>query len=516
MEQFVLLSPGSPVDGVSWGSPATLTVSGNLKLTPNNSTSTFATLKMGANTLEILGSPGNMLWIQTYGVDFITRKGGNFTAYEAADINFVSMSHNGTDGVLAADGTSGLSFQADYHAFNGEIRAAASTTSQSSLNIPEGTAPSAPNDGDIWVTTTDIVARINGVSESLISGGGVPTTITVADESADTTCFVSFFTAATGDLGPKTGTNLTFNSNTGLLTATNFSGGGASLTSLTAANISSGNLGSGVLPYSTVSATSSAFKVPFLNTTGGTSGNRGLLLDTDGFTYNPSTNTFTVSTISTSGQITAGTQFVDAGLTDNDVLVAGTGGVIEDSAGALTFNGSTLGVSADIECTLQIQATNGLIGTYDDAASASWGGPIWGMDDGFTGPTGGTNALATSCYGMRWNRASSTQANANIGEGVYVYQNGVIEGGIGTAGIYSVGPFTGTQLRSTGTLSLLTNTSENAVVCTTNAQVSLYHNAGLEFRTQQHELAGNTAGAELYDHSGTLRDAGFNDLRLVK
>ena len=48
----------------------------------------------------------------------------------------------------------------------------------------------------------------------------VPTTITVADESTDTSCNVLYTTAATGDLAPKTGTNLTFNSNTGDLTAT--------------------------------------------------------------------------------------------------------------------------------------------------------------------------------------------------------------------------------------------------------------------------------------------------------
>jgi len=52
----------------------------------------------------------------------------------------------------------------------------------------------------------------------------VPTTITVADESSDTTCFPLFATAATGDLGPKSGTNLTFNSSTGDLAATSFSG----------------------------------------------------------------------------------------------------------------------------------------------------------------------------------------------------------------------------------------------------------------------------------------------------
>ena len=52
----------------------------------------------------------------------------------------------------------------------------------------------------------------------------VPTTITIADESSDTTCFPLFATAATGDLGPKSGSNLTFNSSTGVLTATQVDG----------------------------------------------------------------------------------------------------------------------------------------------------------------------------------------------------------------------------------------------------------------------------------------------------
>ena len=51
-----------------------------------------------------------------------------------------------------------------------------------------------------------------------------PNEITVADESSDTSCFMLFATAATGAIQPKTGTNVTFNSGTGLVTATGFSG----------------------------------------------------------------------------------------------------------------------------------------------------------------------------------------------------------------------------------------------------------------------------------------------------
>lgn len=70
--------------------------------------------------------------------------------------------------------------------------------------------------------TTD--ASTDSITINATGGGGIPTQITVANEATDTTCFPAFFTAATGDLGPKTNAGLTFNSNTAVLTATGFSG----------------------------------------------------------------------------------------------------------------------------------------------------------------------------------------------------------------------------------------------------------------------------------------------------
>tara|TARA_B100001057_G_scaffold276676_1_gene276985 strand:- start:3766 stop:6438 length:2673 start_codon:yes stop_codon:yes gene_type:complete len=52
----------------------------------------------------------------------------------------------------------------------------------------------------------------------------VATTITVADEGSDSTCFPTFVTAATGNLGAKTDSVLTYNSTNGTLASTNFSG----------------------------------------------------------------------------------------------------------------------------------------------------------------------------------------------------------------------------------------------------------------------------------------------------
>ena len=69
------------------------------------------------------------------------------------------------------------------------------------------------------------VANLTGdVTGDLTGTADVATAVTVADESSDTTCNVLFTTAATGNLPPKSGTNLTFNSNTGILTATGFAG----------------------------------------------------------------------------------------------------------------------------------------------------------------------------------------------------------------------------------------------------------------------------------------------------
>jgi hypothetical protein len=62
------------------------------------------------------------------------------------------------------------------------------------------------------LSVTNITATIEGTS-SLVN---------VADESSDTTCFPLFTTGASGNLAAKSGSNLSFNSSSGALTATSF------------------------------------------------------------------------------------------------------------------------------------------------------------------------------------------------------------------------------------------------------------------------------------------------------
>jgi hypothetical protein len=56
------------------------------------------------------------------------------------------------------------------------------------------------------------------------STSGASSSFTVADESSDTTCFPVFVTAATGDLSPKSDSQLTYNSSSGALGATTLGG----------------------------------------------------------------------------------------------------------------------------------------------------------------------------------------------------------------------------------------------------------------------------------------------------
>ena len=143
----------------------------------------------------------------------------SITAHEAA---LTILETQITDGSLLARLAAAETI-AGVWTFSDVLITQASDTAAASIRLPHGAAPTSPVNGDLWTTTGSMFVRINGVTQDVLAGS-VPTLITVADESADTTCFPAFFTAATGDLGPKTGTNLIFDSSTGDLIATLFAG----------------------------------------------------------------------------------------------------------------------------------------------------------------------------------------------------------------------------------------------------------------------------------------------------
>ena len=111
--------------------------------------------------------------------------------------------------------------------------------------IVVGSGITLSKDGDIFATGVTTSTTFVGALTGNVTGNvtGAATQVTVADESSDTSCNVLFTTDATGNLAPKSGTNLTFNSSDGTLTATKFAGDGSSLTGLQAGKFLSDGIG---------------------------------------------------------------------------------------------------------------------------------------------------------------------------------------------------------------------------------------------------------------------------------
>ena len=166
------------------------------------------------------------------------------------------------------------------------------------------------------LTATNSVIAVDTLNQDTTGTAAIATTVTVADESTDTTCFPLFVTAATGDLAPKSGTNLTFNSSSGLLTATAFAG-----------DITGNVTGTSSLVTVTDSNANTAFPLVFHDES------NALLDDTGALTYNPSSGSLSVANLTVTG-----TQTV------NNV------NVIETSSGVI-FEGST---ANDFETTLDV------------------------------------------------------------------------------------------------------------------------------------------------------------------
>jgi hypothetical protein len=197
---------------------------------------------------------------------------------------------------------------------------------------------------------------IDAGSNSITSSGGfagtaaIATAVTCADESSDTTCFPTFVTGATGNLETKTGTNLTFNSSSGLLTATAFAG---ALTGDVTGNASGT---AGIATLVTVSDNESTNESNVILFAAGAAGSGNLGVEADGnMTYNPSTGKITAVGFigALTGTADVATVATTVTITDNEstnesnALIFTAGGDVDggnlglESDGTLTYNPST-------------------------------------------------------------------------------------------------------------------------------------------------------------------------------
>jgi hypothetical protein len=190
-------------------------------------------------------------------------------------------------------------------------------------------------DGNMTYNPSTGVITATGFAGALTGTASIATAVTVADESTDTACNVVFVTAATGNLPPKTGTNLTFNSNTGILTATGFAGaltGTASIATTV-----------------TVTDNESTNEANVILFAAGAAGSGNLGVEADGnMTYNPSTGVITATGFA--GALT-GTASIATTVTVADessdttcfplFATAASGNLAPKSGTNLKFNGSS-------------------------------------------------------------------------------------------------------------------------------------------------------------------------------
>jgi hypothetical protein len=234
---------------------------------------------------------------------------------------------------------------------------------------------------------------------------------TIADESSDTTCFPLFSTAATGNLAPKSGSNLTFNSSTGLLTATLFAG------ALTGNVTGTASIATTV----TVSDNESTNEANVILFAAGAAGSGNLGVEADGnMTYNPSTGIITATgfagalTGNVTGTADVATVATTVTITDNEstnennAIIFTAGGDVDggniglESDGTLTYNPSTGLVTATAFAGATVDASglaslDGGINTNDDF-TVDTDGNVVGVAATFSGLTNLTGSFSQAIH----------------------------------------------------------------------------------------------------------------------
>ena len=201
------------------------------------------------------------------------------------------------------------------------------------------------------VTATSFNGSLTGnVTGNLIGNADTATTatnVTIADESLDTSCNVLFVTAATGNLPPKTGSNLTFNSSNGTLTATTFSGNltGNADTATNATNIT----------LADESVDTTCFPIFATDATG----NQAPKTDVSTLTYNASNGTLSATTFSGTAtnatNITLADESIDTTCFPIFATDATGNQAPKTDSSALTYNASTGQLTAvDLNATSDI------------------------------------------------------------------------------------------------------------------------------------------------------------------
>lgn len=165
-------------------------------------------------------------------IRFEDSNSSHYVALKAPDV----VASNVTLTLPVDDGTSGQALITDGSGVLSFGAAGAVVTNDESTNAERLVYVGSVTSGALTAATQDSGFTYNP-SSGLVTAAGfvgaltgnaatasVATTVTAADESSDNTCFPLFATAATGNVGPKTDSVLTYDASNGTLGATTFSG----------------------------------------------------------------------------------------------------------------------------------------------------------------------------------------------------------------------------------------------------------------------------------------------------
>lgn len=195
----------------------------NLKVTIAN-----IAANLPATTATSLATSGNA----TIGGDLTITGDDLFMGTNTSGAALIADGTNFNPVVISGDltiSTSGVAAIGSGVIINADLNASAAIAFSKMANLTASRLLVSDGNGDVSVSavTSTEAGYLDTVSSNIqtqlnakAASNYVPASITVADESSDQSCFPLFVTAATGSLGAKTASGLTFNSSTDVLSGT--------------------------------------------------------------------------------------------------------------------------------------------------------------------------------------------------------------------------------------------------------------------------------------------------------